>query len=609
MSYFLGNRSNNKDIDAFEKIFAQIVPVSLIDSKRRIESGQLSLVNYGVDKVIPDIFIKNDPEGSWLLVLGTPIFNFKTKDRALVFLSDFLDDPAGSMRQSLDGNFAVFAFDARKDVLILSSDFNNSIPIFYSITPNEVLFSSHELPLAKLLQAEIDPFGFSQSIHLGVTWDSTTRFENLYKMIPCELIIIDKNLKVVKKQYWSPQDEKMWDGTFEENLDKWSSWLRETVWKYYECSGKNPVISDFTAGEDSRLILAQCHSLGIPFKAQVAGVGEDIDTIVAKRAAKKIGFDLIVRYRPSITEEQLLNNALGISSNSDAYQDFFKLCSEFAMNIAYPMDDYKTVKYGGLPGGEAFRGSYYLRGKAIFPSARFKFDYRFFTKMKYLLDFHPGLLKYSDDDFLQGIFKIVENNLVDVQDFPIGTQIDHMLRIFQTSFLGLKYKNPLYLPFATNRMTRSIYNLPPRYKKGGKLTKACTELLFPELAFVKTQNGVPTIRKTLFRQHLFIPEYFSTIKKISSGAVSRLFKWTQANKWYYSHDQNVHIYTTLLNKPPYCNWLSSSKDMVTGYMYNAAIINPILEQAKAGSCRYVPILGRIINQELACRWVYNEKIV
>ena len=78
-------------------------------------------------------------------------------------------------------------------------------------------------------------------------------------------------------------------------------------------------------------------------------------------------------------------------------------------------------------------------------------------------------------------------------------------------FLGLKYKNPLYLPFATNQMTRSIYCLSPRYKRGGKLTKACTEILFPELAFIKTQNGVPTIRKTMLRLPLFMPEYISVL--------------------------------------------------------------------------------------------------
>jgi hypothetical protein len=144
----------------------------------------------------------------------------------------------------------------------------------------------------------------------------------------------------------------------------------------------------------------------------------------------------------------------------------------------------------------------------------------------------------------------VKSQLREVEGFPMGTQIDHLLRVFQTCFLGLKYQNPLYLPYATKNLTRSIYSIPPHYKRGGRLTKACTEVLYPELAFIRTQNGVPTVRRTLLRQPLFLPEYISTMKKISSGAVSRLLKWTRDNKWYFSQAKNMYIFTSLLNNPP-----------------------------------------------------------
>jgi hypothetical protein len=175
--------------------------------------------------------------------------------------------------------------------------------------------------------------------------------------------------------------------------------------------------------------------------------------------------------------------------------------------------------------------------------------------------------------------------------------------MFQTSLLGLKYKNPLYLPFATRPLTRSIYWLSPSCKRGGRLTKACTEILFPKLARVRTQNGVPTIRKTIPRLPLFLPEHLAMVRKVSSGFVSRLNKWTKPNKWYYSDEWTALIVTTLLNEKPYADWFSSSNTMVSGHLYDPQILNPILNQAKAGTCRYVPILGRIINNERACRWV------
>ena len=62
-----------------------------------------------------------------------------------------------------------------------------------------------------------------------------------------------------------------------------------------KCSDHKPVLADFTAGEDARLILAQCHALGIPYRAHVTGFADSIDVMIAKEAAKKVGFELLER--------------------------------------------------------------------------------------------------------------------------------------------------------------------------------------------------------------------------------------------------------------------------------------------------------------------------
>lgn len=594
-------------VDDFEKIFAEIVPARLDDAKLRMESGPSYLVGYGSKKVIKDIIISDDDQGSWLALMGTPLVSRKPKEQEKSFLEHFLSNPARALLESVDGNFAILAYDARRHRFIAATDFNSTTPIFYSISAQGAFFSSHELPLARLISPETDPFGFCHSINLGVTWDSHTRFKGLFKMVPNQILIVEEGQAFRTEQYWRPCDEAEWSGSLDDQVERWLSLLKEAVQKYYECSGRRPVLCDFTGGEDSRLMLAQCHALGIPVRGHVTGWPSDTDVVLAKSASHKIGIELIERRKEWITEEQLLDKVTDISLKSDAYQELTKACIEFATDNAHPLDDWGTVKYGGAPGGEAFRGSYYLRGKAIFPSKRSKLDLKFFVRMKYFLDFFPGLLRYPDDDFIREIHGIAESRLEDVEAFPVGTQIDHMLRSFQTSLMiGLKYRNPLYLPFATGPLTRSIYGLSPRYKKSAKLTRACTEILYPELARIRNQKGVPTIRKTLIRQPLFIPEKYVVIRDIVSGALSRLFKWKQSNKWYYQQDRNTYIFTTLLKASPYINWFASSKTMITGSLYNSEILNTILDKARAGSCRWLPILGRIINQELAARWVYRE---
>jgi hypothetical protein len=196
--------------------------------------------------------------------------------------------------------------------------------------------------------------------------------------------------------------------------------------------------------------------------------------------------------------------------------------------------------------------------------------------------------------------------LLEVSDFPAGTKIDHLLRVFQTCNTGLIYKIPRYLPFASRDLTKSIYNIPPKHKKGGKLTKACTEILYPEIALVRTQKGVPTIRKNMLRYYLFIPEHISAMKSITGGTLSRLLKWKGSNKPDFNWNRNSWAIKALLQKPPYCRWFSSSDSMVTGSLYNPESLNSILTNARERTTRFVPTLGRIISQELACRWVYKE---
>jgi hypothetical protein len=607
MSYFVcGYNTNSTEIEPLCRFLLDAVPVDKHKSSLRLGGTCSHVISYGTEKVIPDVAIEEENGDSWLAMLGTPLMRFTDKQSEQEFLDGFLASPGEFLRHKIDGNFALFCYDSKRNRFLAATDFNNTIPIFYTVRPNGIFFSSHELVLAKSVNAEIDPHGFAQAIHLGATWGSRTRFRDVFKMFPCEMVVIDAGRQTVTKRYWRPEEETVLSCSFDELVSHWLSSLGDSIRKYYECSDYGPMASDLTGGEDARLLVAQCHALGIPFKAQVAGSNDNSDVIVAKQAAMKTGIDLIVRERLWIKREELLANALTIILQKDAHQEFIDACIEWATNRENPLDNYKNVVLCGVPGGVAFRGQYYLKGKAIFPSKRSNLDYKFFTRLKFLLDYYPGLLAYPDDKFRQSVYGMIRESLMEIEGFPIGTQIDHLLRVFGTCLFGLKYKVPLYLPSAVRDLTRSVYYIPPHYKAGGRLTRACTEILFPELAFVKTQKGVPTVRMTAMRFPLFIPEYIHLIKSIRSGVVSRLFKWKQPKRASLNMEKNAYIFTTILSKEPYCDWFSSSKSMVTGQMYNADEVNSFLSQAKAGSCRNVPILGRIINLELACRWVYGK---
>lgn len=601
--FFAGYRTDGSKIKELESSFINVVPPEIRNDILRIEDSASFLTSFGSSKVISDILIQNKKTSSWLAILGTPLIQLPKEEKKAEFLDRFSRDPTNVIKNELDGCFALLSYNTLSNVFCAATDVNNTTPIYYAVAGKSIYFSSHELPLARFLGSEIDPLGFSLTIQVKVPWGTITRFNDIHKLLPCQIMTFCGDQKPASHQYWTAANEAQWPLSFDEVVDRWLTLLKRSVKAFYDCSDNKTVICEITAGEDSRLLLSECHASGIPFLGMVDGSDTDTDVLVAKEASCKTGFELIVRPKPVITEDQLLNNATYISLKNDGYQDFFESCSAFATDAANSPRNYEYLKYCGAPGGEAFRGSYYLRGKALFPSRQGNFDYRFFTRLKFLLDFHPGLLRFPDAESKKTIYMNVDAALEDVRNFPLGTRIDHLLRVFQTCNTGLIYKNPRYLPFATMYMTPSIYDLPPHFKRGGRLTKACTEILFPEIASIKTQKGVPTIRKTPLRFFLFMPEYLSTAKSIMRGTASRLLKWTESNKPAYKWSKNAPAITTLLNKPPYSSWFASSRSMITGHLYNSDVIDSLLKEAKSGASKYIPILGRIINQEIACRWI------
>ena len=62
---------------------------------------------------------------------------------------------------------------------------------------------------------------------MGVTWSSYTRFQNVYKMLPCQVLTVNGNKQLRMEQYWQPQEETMWRGTLEEHIERWGALLRE----------------------------------------------------------------------------------------------------------------------------------------------------------------------------------------------------------------------------------------------------------------------------------------------------------------------------------------------------------------------------------------------
>jgi len=604
--FFAGYQASLSDSENLRNCFIEIVPEAQKRYFQFIQDVNSFLFVYGTNKTIRDVFYQDEKSDSWIAILGTPLIDLDKIKQEKASLSTFFSNPGTFINNYLDGCWCILAYDSLNDLFYACTDYNNSVPVYYSIEAGGIYFSSHELPLARFLQSEIDPMGFSMTIQLKLTWGAFTRFKSIKKLLPCQIVTFNKNKEISFTQYWSPIKETLWEENLDRVIEHWLTILKTSIGAYHSASENKTVLCDITGGEDSRLILSTVHNLGIPFIAVVEGEEADPDVIIAKKLAVQGNFQIDIRRKPSLAEDILLNKAAEICLFQEGYEDFFESCKAYLLNLEWPITNYDHIKFAGAPGGEVFRGSYYLRGKALMPSASKNLDYIFFTKMKFMLDFYPNLFQVPDKEFKDLILSMTRTAIREVRNFPIGIQIDHLLHIFQTCNTGLIYKHPRYLPFASKELTKSIYKIPPKFKQGGKLTRACTEILFPEISQVKTQKGAPTIRKDFLNFHRFIPEYISLAKSISSGVSSRLLKLKDSNKPGYNWERNYKFIRAILTNPPYSNWFNSGLNMITGYLYENKSLNELLIHARQQTTKFVPTLMRIISQELICRWVYKE---
>jgi len=607
MSFFWGGlHISASDRARLEHLFSDL---GCSDKKTKIESHQAVVTSYWQPKVIDDIVIQHDKSNSWMMLIGTPLLAGNHQANPQQLIETFLDDYSRPLLHDLDGHFALLAYDAIRDQMIAATDFNNFIPIFYSVNAEGALLSSSELALAKMQQAEIDPLGFAQAVQLGVTWNATTRFKQIATLQPCEILTIDTHYRTRIQRYWEPMAEALWTGNLDDVMAQWMPLLRQGVQRFYNASRQQETVwTDFTAGEDARLVVAQCQALGLPYKVRVGGFPDDAEITKACAIARDAHLDIQVQPFQLIADSQVAPHARTIMLSSDGYGSFFYYCTRFATDLQRPPLVHNYLHFSGMPGGEAFRGTYYPRAKLLLPSAAASFDHRFFTRLKYLLDYIPGLLPDHDYHLLDSVYESVEGSLKEVETFPAGIQVDHLLRVFQTCVWGLERKKPFYHPLGTKELTRSIYTIPPHFKKLGRLTKACTEQLYPQLARTNTQYGVPTIRRRITRLPLFLPEHVGEAKKIANGVVKRLYRMGQRSRissGHHSPDVYDTVRRVLFNQPPFASWFTSSRGLLTGPYYDTQRLDHILLASQQDTFSNVKVLARIVNLELACRYVYD----
>lgn len=201
-------------------------------------------------------------------------------------VSALVDKHGLKVMDYLDGTF-VIAVDDDRDGVWCATDHSATLPLYYRLTPGELVISVRPENINFDGLDDIDLSGVLSSLNTGYPWGALT-LHNAWKVLrPGHVLRVDRNGSVTIKEYFLAEEDQEVQGftsphEFLQELEKSLTAL---------ASRHKKLLIPLSGGVDSRLITMTCHKLGIPFEAItfVANVPDGDDFDIASRLVKIYG--------------------------------------------------------------------------------------------------------------------------------------------------------------------------------------------------------------------------------------------------------------------------------------------------------------------------------
>jgi hypothetical protein len=233
-------------------------------------------------------WVRQTADGSVLAVAGLPI---STATTAAQLLDGILDAPRPEDRLTqLDGAFAAVLWDARRQRLIVVTDFLGLQPLYCAHDGGRLLIASEIKGVAAAMSnVEMDPEGWGAFVSMGHFLGDTTSAAGIRRVPAASVLLFDAaGRKVDERQYWR------WRAIPPAIPDtaEIATVLEREVREYARYHAPGIVL--LSGGFDSRLLLSLLRRAGhAPQSLSVAHPGErlDADSRYAQASAAALGVE------------------------------------------------------------------------------------------------------------------------------------------------------------------------------------------------------------------------------------------------------------------------------------------------------------------------------
>jgi hypothetical protein len=182
-----------------------------------------------------------------------------------------------------EGSF-VIAVDDRRHGIWCATDHSATLPLYYKLTPDELVVTTRAENLKVAGPDDLDPAGIIAALNSGYPWGKLTLLNAWKAFRPGQILRIDKQNSSSISYYFDPETDESVQGfhSAEELLKEIDTGLISIASRYKK------ILIPLSGGVDSRLIAVRCNKLGIPFEAItfVANVHDGDDFDIASRLVK-----------------------------------------------------------------------------------------------------------------------------------------------------------------------------------------------------------------------------------------------------------------------------------------------------------------------------------
>ena len=281
-----------------------------------------------------------------------------------------------------------------------------------------VALSGSSLLLAALAPTDLDPLGAQEFLYIGDIYEHRTLFRDIKKLGPAGSVIARGDQVEWPARYWSAAELEPESLAGAAALDAVGAALQDAA-RQIDRRFSSP-ICDLTGGYDSRAIVAQFLSAGIPCTTAVAGRPNDPDVLTAKTLAAVADLDLeLVTPQPAVTFDQIEETLRWTDGEYDMMS--FRRIADVHLQLTGTFD----LSVNGS-GGELARGYRYELVRPGF-GVRQPLDAMRVARRRFAAEPHDASIVHAVHriDLVEHIADLVERSAAPLHDRPNYFQLDH----------------------------------------------------------------------------------------------------------------------------------------------------------------------------------------